>query len=66
MESALTNGAAHVTNGHGLRSDEGSFLFTSESVGEGHPGELCISFIHLILDRRMLLLLLLIENKFLR
>lgn len=24
-------------------TDEGSFMFTSESVGEGHPGEALIS-----------------------
>lgn len=26
--------------------DDGSFMFTSESVGEGHPGESLINFIY--------------------
>lgn len=38
-ETTLTNG---YTNGHhsGYEMEDGNeFLFTSESVGEGHPGE---------------------------
>lgn len=40
-ETAKMNGYAK-TNGHGGQSydmeDKSMFLFTSESVGEGHPG----------------------------
>lgn len=39
-ETAYTNG---YSNGHGTHKyemeDGQTFLFTSESVGEGHPGE---------------------------
>lgn len=43
-ESGLANGRA---NSNGINSsgreceDSESFLFTSESVGEGHPGKSC-------------------------
>ena len=32
-------------NGYNSLHDEDCFLFTSESVGEGHPGELCCRFL---------------------
>lgn len=41
MPETLTNG--YATNGHhsGYEMEDGNeFLFTSESVGEGHPGRL--------------------------
>lgn len=42
MPDTVTNG---YTNGHGHMpydmEDGSSFLFTSESVGEGHPGNFC-------------------------
>ena len=38
-ETKQTNG--HSSNGHTYEMEDGSsFLFTSESVGEGHPGNL--------------------------
>lgn len=38
-DSIYTNGdSASVSNGENPADDE-LFLFTSESVGEGHPGE---------------------------
>lgn len=48
-KNGLSNG--FYTNGHTLNGkmegelEEGcTFLFTSESVGEGHPGEFCVLF----------------------
>lgn len=43
MENGIVNGSSGdqpYLNGHTNRSDEGSFLFTSESVAEGHPGKM--------------------------
>jgi len=45
MSVPQTNGVHHIDALHeaseagGLEEDIGSFLFSSESVGEGHPGE---------------------------
>ena len=38
---------AGLTNGNGIHAKRETFLFTSESVGEGHPGML-ISFVFAI------------------
>lgn len=35
-----TNGHASPSRALGYEMSNGSFLFTSESVGEGHPGKL--------------------------
>jgi hypothetical protein len=41
MPETKTNGYSNGNNGHNgyEMEDNASFLFTSESVGEGHPGE---------------------------
>lgn len=42
MPQTLTNGHTNGCNGNGTpydMEDGQSFLFTSESVGEGHPGK---------------------------
>ena len=45
MANQTVNGVHHVDALHeaaeagGLEEDIGTFLFSSESVGEGHPGE---------------------------
>lgn len=47
MENGLTNGNSgdHAPrNGLGGSSDDGTFLFTSESVAEGHPGKKDLGF----------------------
>lgn len=39
-ENKMENGQTNRVNGHeGYAGDSGSFLFTSESVAEGHPGK---------------------------
>ena len=42
MPESIVNGTPNMMSGHGLGHMEGqtgdTFLFTSESVGEGHPG----------------------------
>lgn len=38
------------TNGNGLAAGKNSFLFTSESVGEGHPDKICDQVSDAILD----------------
>jgi len=53
MPETLTNG---YTNGHGMamEMEEGStFLFTSESVGEGHPDKMCDQISDAILDAHL-------------
>lgn len=51
--SAMNGHSEKLTNGHGSSAprralgyemSNGSFLFTSESVGEGHPGKFCVIF----------------------
>jgi S-adenosylmethionine synthetase len=39
-----------TTNGHGLDANKNTFLFTSESVGEGHPDKICDQVSDAILD----------------
>ena len=45
MDNQAVNGIHHIDALHeaaeagGLEEDIGTFLFSSESVGEGHPGE---------------------------
>jgi len=41
------NGTSHPTNGQGAKS---TFLFTSESVGEGHPDKICDQVSDAVLD----------------
>ncbi|XP_035908916.1 S-adenosylmethionine synthase isoform X2 [Anopheles stephensi] len=50
-----TNGFAPSTNGHsGYEMEDGcSFLFTSESVGEGHPDKMCDQISDAILDAHL-------------
>ncbi|OAK94002.1 methionine adenosyltransferase [Phaeosphaeriaceae sp. SRC1lsM3a] len=38
------------TNGNGLAANKNTFLFTSESVGEGHPDKICDQVSDAILD----------------
>jgi hypothetical protein len=53
MPETKSNGYSngnHIHNGYEME-DNASFLFTSESVGEGHPGEspprvVCLARIH--------------------
>ncbi|KAJ8960635.1 hypothetical protein NQ318_013927 [Aromia moschata] len=51
-ETTLTNG---YSNGHsGYEMEDGSeFLFTSESVGEGHPDKMCDQISDAILDAHL-------------
>lgn len=35
----MMNGTLDSLCDHTLNEDEGTFMFTSESVGEGHPGK---------------------------
>ncbi|KAI1291955.1 S-adenosylmethionine synthase isoform type-2 [Halotydeus destructor] len=49
-ESKLTNGFGKM---HTLCADEGSFLFTSESVGEGHPDKMCDQISDAVLDAHL-------------
>lgn len=39
QQSSYTNGHSNGHNGKYDMEDGQTFLFTSESVGEGHPGE---------------------------
>lgn len=39
-----------VTNGNNSAPKKGSFLFTSESVGEGHPDKIWYVFQHRFLQ----------------
>ncbi|XP_052899380.1 S-adenosylmethionine synthase isoform X1 [Anopheles moucheti] len=50
-----TNGFAANSNGHsGYEMEDGcSFLFTSESVGEGHPDKMCDQISDAILDAHL-------------
>uniref|UniRef100_A0A182QX95 S-adenosylmethionine synthase n=1 Tax=Anopheles farauti TaxID=69004 RepID=A0A182QX95_9DIPT len=50
-----TNGFAASSNGHsGYEMEDGcSFLFTSESVGEGHPDKMCDQISDAILDAHL-------------
>ncbi|XP_049282708.1 S-adenosylmethionine synthase isoform X3 [Anopheles funestus] len=50
-----TNGFAPNSNGHsGYEMEDGcSFLFTSESVGEGHPDKMCDQISDAILDAHL-------------
>ncbi|KAF2821771.1 methionine adenosyltransferase [Ophiobolus disseminans] len=38
------------TNGHGISGHKSTFLFTSESVGEGHPDKICDQVSDAVLD----------------
>jgi S-adenosylmethionine synthetase len=52
-ETSLTNG---YTNGHNnmFETEDGcNFLFTSESVGEGHPDKMCDQISDAILDAHL-------------
>ncbi|KAJ2952120.1 hypothetical protein O0L34_g4395 [Tuta absoluta] len=52
-ETAKMNGYAK-TNGHSYDMEDGSvFLFTSESVGEGHPDKMCDQISDAILDAHL-------------
>lgn len=51
MPQTLTNGHSNGCNGNGTQydmEDGQSFLFTSESVGEGHPGKFLFCYIIVI------------------
>lgn len=46
MPEHLTNGHSH-SNGHNYEMHNGAtFVFTSESVGEGHPGQYLSNYIY--------------------
>ncbi|CAH0725335.1 unnamed protein product, partial [Brenthis ino] len=52
-ETSKMNGYAK-TNGHSYDMEDGSvFLFTSESVGEGHPDKMCDQISDAILDAHL-------------
>ncbi|XP_013190261.1 S-adenosylmethionine synthase isoform X1 [Amyelois transitella] len=52
-ETSKMNGYAK-TNGHSFDMEDGSvFLFTSESVGEGHPDKMCDQISDAILDAHL-------------
>ncbi|GBP53516.1 S-adenosylmethionine synthase [Eumeta japonica] len=52
-ETSKMNGYAK-TNGHSYEMEDGSvFLFTSESVGEGHPDKMCDQISDAILDAHL-------------
>ncbi|XP_045534857.1 S-adenosylmethionine synthase isoform X1 [Papilio machaon] len=52
-ETAKMNGYAK-TNGHSYDMEDGSvFLFTSESVGEGHPDKMCDQISDAVLDAHL-------------
>ncbi|XP_045765698.1 S-adenosylmethionine synthase isoform X1 [Maniola jurtina] len=52
-ETSKVNGYAK-TNGHSYDMEDGSvFLFTSESVGEGHPDKMCDQISDAILDAHL-------------
>lgn len=55
MPQSKTNGFASGSNGHsGYEMEDGcSFLFTSESVGEGHPDKMCDQISDAILDAHL-------------
>lgn len=65
----ITNGHHHIDALHeaaeagGLEEDIGSFLFSSESVGEGHPGKYIyiIYSISIIIIRITLTLIIIID-----
>ncbi|XP_041970241.1 S-adenosylmethionine synthase isoform X1 [Aricia agestis] len=53
-ETSKMNGYAK-TNGHSYDMEDGSvFLFTSESVGEGHPDKMCDQISDAILDAHLM------------
>ena len=47
FEQSAVNGESMDSSGDGL----GTFLFTSESVGEGHPGEKNLLYLKIILQQ---------------
>nr|WIM01467.1 S-adenosylmethionine synthetase [Limnephilus lunatus] len=52
-ETVKVNGYAK-TNGHNYETENGStFLFTSESVGEGHPDKMCDQISDAVLDAHL-------------
>jgi len=54
--TAMANGHANGCNGNGTQydmEDGQSFLFTSESVGEGHPDKMCDQISDAILDAHL-------------
>lgn len=56
MPQAVTNGHLNGCNGNGTQydmEDGQSFLFTSESVGEGHPDKMCDQISDAILDAHL-------------
>ncbi|TMW53500.1 hypothetical protein DOY81_001436 [Sarcophaga bullata] len=56
MPQTLTNGYSNGCNGNGTQydmEDGQSFLFTSESVGEGHPDKMCDQISDAILDAHL-------------
>ncbi|KAI8118006.1 S-adenosylmethionine synthase [Lucilia cuprina] len=56
MPQTLTNGHSNGCNGNGTQydmEDGQSFLFTSESVGEGHPDKMCDQISDAILDAHL-------------
>uniref|UniRef100_A0A182JFE3 S-adenosylmethionine synthetase N-terminal domain-containing protein n=1 Tax=Anopheles atroparvus TaxID=41427 RepID=A0A182JFE3_ANOAO len=55
MPQSKSNGFASGANGHsGYEMEDGcSFLFTSESVGEGHPDKMCDQISDAILDAHL-------------
>ncbi|XP_055592320.1 S-adenosylmethionine synthase isoform X3 [Uranotaenia lowii] len=55
-QTKATNGFSSNSNGHdvGYEMEDGcSFLFTSESVGEGHPDKMCDQISDAILDAHL-------------
>lgn len=44
MNNGYSNGS-HIHNGYEMENNS-SFLFTSESVGEGHPGKNMVTLIY--------------------
>ncbi|XP_037818099.1 S-adenosylmethionine synthase isoform X2 [Lucilia sericata] len=56
MPQTVTNGHSNGCNGNGTQydmEDGQSFLFTSESVGEGHPDKMCDQISDAILDAHL-------------
>ncbi|KAM7353117.1 S-adenosylmethionine Synthetase isoform 2-T3 [Cochliomyia hominivorax] len=56
MPQTLTNGHSNGCNGNGTQydmEDGQTFLFTSESVGEGHPDKMCDQISDAILDAHL-------------
>ncbi|KAF4529020.1 hypothetical protein B566_EDAN016869, partial [Ephemera danica] len=51
-ESSATYMNGYRTNGD-MESEEGTFLFTSESVGEGHPDKICDQISDAVLDAHL-------------